>query len=217
MSKEWNWKKNKELLWLNPSIESYYYNNLWKEKGFKDILDLGCGLGRHSILFAKNNFSVSACDLSKYAIEYLANWSKKENLQIDLKVCDMLNLPYEDNSFDAIFSYHTISHTDSLGIKIIIKEIERVLKKDGEIFLTLCSKDTWSYKEAGYPKLDSNTVIKQENGPENEVPHFYVDLDDIKTLFVNFEILSIRHIDDIYYDEKENHSKHYFLYMKKRG
>ena len=58
MSKEWNWELNKQNVWLNPSVESYYYVNTWKEKGFKKILDLGCGLGRHSILFAKNNFDV---------------------------------------------------------------------------------------------------------------------------------------------------------------
>ena len=46
MSKEWNWEINKQNIWLKPSIESYYYVNIWKEKGYKQILDLGCGLGR---------------------------------------------------------------------------------------------------------------------------------------------------------------------------
>ncbi len=214
MSKEWNWELNKQNVWLNPSLESYYYVNTWKEKGFKKILDLGCGLGRHSILFAKNNFDVYSLDLSKYAINHLENWAKKEQVYISTKLGDMHELPYGDNSFDAIFSYHTISHTDTFGFGKIINEIKRVLKKDGEIFLTLCSKETWSFREAGYPMLDANTIIKQEEGPENNIPHFYVDLEDIYKYFNDFDIITLRHIDDIYYTDKINHSKHYFIYMK---
>ena len=214
MSKEWNWELNKQNIWLKPSIESYFYVNLWKEKGYKQILDLGCGLGRHSILFAKNEYEVSALDLSKYAVDHLEKWAKEENVLVKTEVGDMLNLPYSDDAFDAIFSYHTISHTDTCGFIKIIEEIKRVLKPEGEIFLTLCSKDTWSFKESGYPKLDENTVIKKEDGPENDIPHFYVDLDDIYKYFQDFEILSLRHIDDIYYTDKVNHSKHYFIYAK---
>lgn len=46
-SKGWNWKiiegKNEEI-WKEPSIESYYLINRWKEQGKKNFLDLGCGI-----------------------------------------------------------------------------------------------------------------------------------------------------------------------------
>lgn len=214
MSKEWNWEKNKLDKWLSPSLESYYYVNTWKSKNFKKILDLGCGLGRHSILFAKEGFDVFACDLSEYAINNLRKWAKEENVFVNTEVCDMLKLPYENDVFDALFAYHVISHTTTNEFLKVVEEIKRVLKKQGEAFITLCSKETWSFKEAGYPKLDENTVIKLEDGPENNIPHFYVNLDDIHKLFIDFEIISIRHIDDILYTDKVNHSKHYFLHLK---
>ena len=214
MSKEWNWEINTNDLWLKPSIESYFYVKEWKNKQFKNVLDLGCGLGRHAILFAKNGFNVTACDLSDYGVNHLNDWSDKENLKIETVVCDMLKLPFNENSFDAIFSYHTISHTDTIGVKKVINELKRVLKSNGELFLTLCSKETWSFKDAGYPKIDENTVLKQEDGPEDGIPHFYVNLEDIQKLFNDFEIISVRHIDDIYYTDKLNHSKHYFVHMK---
>lgn len=216
MSKEWNWEKNKLDKWLEPSIESYYYVNIWKSKNFKKILDLGCGLGRHSILFAQSGFIVDACDLSSYAIDHLNVWAKTENVSVNTKVCDMLELPYESNTFDALFAYHVISHTTTKDFLKVISEIKRVLKKEGEAFITLCSKETWSFKEAGYPKIDENTVIKIEDGPENNIPHFYVDLDDIHKLFSEFELLSVRHIDDIFYTDKVNHSKHYFLHLRRK-
>ena len=57
-SKGWDWnlvKEDNENIWKNPSIESYYLLNRWKSQGKKEFLDLGCGLGRHSILFGKND------------------------------------------------------------------------------------------------------------------------------------------------------------------
>lgn len=51
-SKGWNWeivKDDKVDIWKNPSIESYYLLNRWKSQGKRNFLDLGCGLGRHSI------------------------------------------------------------------------------------------------------------------------------------------------------------------------
>lgn len=49
ISKPWEWEKETSSLWLEPSEESYYLANRWKAAGFVDILDFGCGLGRHSI------------------------------------------------------------------------------------------------------------------------------------------------------------------------
>lgn len=104
-----------------------------------------------------------------------------------------------------------ISHTDSAGIKKILNEISRVLKIGDEIFITLCSKETWSFKDAGYPRLDENTVIKTAEGPEKGIPHFYVSLDDAIDLLANYNIERIRHTDDCYFSGKKQNSKHYFI------
>ena len=95
----------------------------------KDFLDLGCGLGRHSVLFAKNGFNVSCFDISEEAINRTKQWCEEENLKCNYKVGDMLLLPYKDNSFDCILCRNVISHTDTEGIKKIIKELKRVLKR----------------------------------------------------------------------------------------
>jgi len=211
LSKAWDWNKEKRSIWLEPSEDSYYIVHKWKAKNFKRVLDFGCGLGRHAIFFAKQGFDVSAFDLSDSAIEHLRAWAERENLTIDIVTADMHNLPYADNSFDAIFAYHVISHTDSVGIEKIISEISRVLKVGGEIYLSLCSKETWSFTEAGFPKLDENTVIKIEDGPENGIPHFYVTREDILDLFANYNIERIRHVDDCYYSGAKQSSKHYYI------
>ena len=164
----------------------------WKEAGHKTLLDLGTGLGQNAIYFSQKGFDVSAMDISEYAIQYLKEWAKNENLKINAAVGDMHSLPYDNNSFDCLFAYHVVSHTDSIGIKKIIAEIERVVKPNGDVYLSFSSKDSTEYIENLWPKLDENTLISQ-NEAEKGIPHFYADLNDLQGLLVNFNVENIKH------------------------
>lgn len=109
---------------LKPVDNCIYLANKWKESGYVDLLDLGTGLGRHAIYFSKQGFNVTATDISDYAVQYLKTWAAKENLPIDAEVGDMLSLNYPNQSFDCIFAYHVISHTDSIGMKKQLKKLK---------------------------------------------------------------------------------------------
>lgn len=218
ISKPWDWSKNAQDFWNDPAEESYYLVNRWKRKGYRRFLDLGCGLGRHSLLFAANEFQVSSFDLSADAIEALEGKRRLHAIpNIECAVGDMNELPYRDGAFDCLLAYHVISHTDSLGIRNIIDEIRRVLRKDGEFFITLCSKDSWSFRESGYPKHDESTVIKIEDGPENGIPHFYSDEETIKGLFAEFRLINVRHVKDVMaFGSELRNSWHYFILGQKK-
>ncbi len=175
ISKAWDWSANHNSTWLEPCEESYYLADRWQKRGYVKLLDAGCGLGRHSVLFSQRGFGVSAFDLSSEGTEHLCEWSKREDLAVDVQVADMLSLPYGDDSFDCLFAYHVISHTDSIGIRTIMKELSRVTKPHGELFLTFCSKESWFYRESGFPQIDGNTIRKISDGPEKDVPHYYAN------------------------------------------
>ena len=96
-SKPWEWNKLNEKgqkQWKEPCIESYYLINRWKKQNKKDFLDIGCGLGRHTIQFAKNGFNVNGIDLSEEAIKTTKEWLEKEGLKANVKKSDMIQLPY---------------------------------------------------------------------------------------------------------------------------
>ncbi|MFZ5354542.1 MAG: class I SAM-dependent methyltransferase [Bacillota bacterium] len=211
ISKEWDWKKGSEdEWWFIPAEDVYYYVSRWKEKDFVKFLDLGCGIGRHSILFAQNGFDVYSFDLSETGINMLMRSAEKQNLKIHTRIGDMNNLPYETNTFDCLLAYHVISHTDSVGIKHIINEICRVLKPDGEFFISLCSKESPTYKNGNFPKLDENTILKTD-GPEVNVPHYYSDVDSVRELLKDIKIIRLRHIQDFF---DNCYGWHYFVHGK---
>lgn len=58
------------------------------------------------------------------------NW---DNSKLDI-ICDIINLPIDDNSFDAVLCSEVIEHVPNPILAL--KEITRVLKKDGYLILT---------------------------------------------------------------------------------
>ena len=105
----------------------------------RSLLDLGCGLERHSLLFAEYGFRVTAADISEDALLFLKNKVKETNTDILCRKADMRALPFADDAFDCVFAMHSAGHADSAGMKQVMNEIRRVLKPDGRVFMTLCS------------------------------------------------------------------------------
>ena len=213
-SKGWEWNiefEDKEYVWKNPTLESYGIMNRWGSQGRKDFLDLGCGLGRHSILFGRNGFSVSCFDISQDGIDSTRKWAEAEGLKFDYMTGDMLTLPYENDRFDCVLCWNVISHSDTEGVKKAISEIRRVLRSGGECYLTFGSKSTWGWQQ-DWPMVDANTKLKMENGPEYKVPHFYADKELLDELFKDFEIISITHVEDW---GKNNRGIHYQVHVRK--
>lgn len=210
-SKGWDWQNANQSPWMKPTDDVYYLAHKWREAGHKKLLDLGCGLGRHAVFFAQQGFEVAALDISAYGINHLRTWAEEERLTMDIRQGDMLFLPYADGAFDCVFAYHVVSHTDTAGAGKIISEIERVLVPGGEIYLSFSSKDTLSFKDGRFPKVDENTILWTEDGPEKDVPHFHVNREDVITLLSHFELERVRHVDYCLIRDERQDGKYYYI------
>ncbi|NBI05414.1 class I SAM-dependent methyltransferase [Senegalia massiliensis] len=209
-SKSWNWDEVKEKFWGEPAEEVYYLGNRWKKENNMKVLDLGCGIGRHSIFLSQNDFDVYAHDLSESGLRKLDEVSSKEGLNIKINLGDMVSLPYESNFFNCILAYNAIYHTDRVGIEKVISEIKRTLKDNGEIYLTFNSKNNPSFNNPSNEKIGENTIIKTE-GKEKGIPHYYVDEKEVRRLMKDFKIISLRHVEEIGDDWR---SWHYYVLAK---
>lgn len=102
---------------------------------FNNCLDVGCASGYMISQIAKifPNAKYIGVDIYDKAIEY----AKKAYPNINFKVASADRLPFEDNTFDVILFYETIEHVENP--QECLKEIRRVLKKDGTLILTMDS------------------------------------------------------------------------------
>lgn len=215
ISKPWNWVGVDDKVWLTPSSEFYYLRDRWKALGLTNVLDLGCGKGRHAIAFARDGFNVSACDLSQLAVDITKENVKAQGLNVDVISADILDLPYANDSFDAIFSYHVISHTDTDGLKHAISEIKRIVRSGGEIFVDLVSKESLLFKRAK-KFIDANTFVMEEIEAEKGLPHCCVDYSDIVEFFKGFDLLSVQLRFSYNIATTERYGGHYFIHAVKK-
>ena len=149
-----HWEKsfsNKpEMFGLGPSISAKKALNFFKEKKVNNIIELGAGLGRDSIFFAKNNIKIQALDYSSSGIEIINHKIKKDNLSnyISTKLFDVREkLPFKDNSVDACYSH--MLYCMALTTKDLEKlnnEIHRILKPNGLNIYTVRHTNDGDYK-----------------------------------------------------------------------
>ena len=101
------------------------------------FLEVGTGSGKDAILVAKNtlNIRVTAVDLSDAMIEFASKNACRDKVdhRIDFIKADAKALPFEDGSFDAVFSHHMLHHLSEP--EKMLSEIKRVVKSDGAIVI----------------------------------------------------------------------------------
>src|ERR1041385_3744262 len=105
------------------------------------VLDLGCGNGRPAIFFASQGFSASGVDSSEQAIDWAKDWAERERLDVDFRVADILNLPYDDATFDVVVSHGVLDHVTAAVSQGAIREVRRVLKPGGLFYCDLRSTE----------------------------------------------------------------------------
>ena len=113
--------------WEKIVVEKYF-----KNKGSK-ILDIGCGTGREAFSLAKIGYNITGIDISVKEINIAKEESQKQNLNIDFKLCNGINLEFDDNFFGySIIWAQTMGniYTKKNRTKLL-NENKRVLKDNG--------------------------------------------------------------------------------------
>ncbi len=115
--------------WLSKlPFDNLLYNKVlsYVEPAKKEkILEIGCDRGRFVNLIRPLSGKVVGIDINKKAIEAAAC--------PDLYQMDATSIEFPDNSFDKIFSMHTIEHIPDLNKAF--REMERVLKSGSKAIL----------------------------------------------------------------------------------
>lgn len=148
----------------SESLIRFIASNFYKSKRSEiKILEIGCGTGANIWYISREGFSAYGIDGSKTGIEIAKNRLEIENLKANLKVGDILNLPYEDNFFDAVIDVECLYANNFENTKIILKEISRVLKTEGLLYSRTFSNQQYIGKE--YDKISNLEFNNIMEGP----------------------------------------------------
>ena len=191
-----HWEKNfsikTEMFGLEPSFPAKKAIKLFKEHKIKKIIELGAGLGRDTIFFAKNSFHVEALDYSHSAIKVINEKAEKQNLSnhISTKIFDIRKkLPFKDNSVDACFSHmlYCMALTN-IELEGLNNEICRVLKPNGINIYTVRHTNDGDYRKG---------IHRGEDLYENDgfIIHFF-SKDKVNSLLKGFQNLEIENFEE---------------------
>lgn len=153
------------------------------------LLNVGCGHGPDFLPFQKS-FALYGVDFSRGMLEQAVRYSAKFDFHINLIAADALSLPFSDKAFDwaiAVAVYHHIK--DERERERALSELRRVLKPEGEAFLTV-----WNYEQPRFFSKPKEQQIPWKLKDKTVYRYYYLfSFKELRELLekVGFEILSL--------------------------
>jgi len=154
------------------SINPWTANLLKHTEDSKTILDLGSGRGQHSAMLALAGRHTTLMDWSAENVEFSRKLYKELNMPGQFQQGDMLKpLPFNDNSFDTVFSCGVFEYFSDDEIRQILREAFRVAKK--RVIIMVPNASSLAYRLGKfYMELTKNWEWGGERPHSTLKPHF---------------------------------------------
>ncbi len=171
--------------WMNPYKFSWIMDRIEREaerlQG-KHLLEIGCGLGFDSLEFLRRNVRVTATDLTSNAVALARRHFELAGVEPeDVRVENALDLGFEDETFDAVWSNGVLHATGDTPRAI--REVRRVLKPGGRAIIShFYRKPSWMYALSRWGR--ENIEFPDEDPPVNE---FYSE-GEVLAMFDGFRV-----------------------------
>ena len=132
--------------------------NAVPEGGF--ILDCGAGTGLSSCYLAECGFRVTSLDLSPLFVLEGARRHKTSKTTLSYCVGDAARMPFDDESFDAVCSFHFLEHV--VKVRDTLAEMSRVTKRGGACIIFMPNhldplQHIWWQRKSVYKPWESST------------------------------------------------------------
>ena len=169
-------------------------SNLFFERRYDYILDLGCGTGRHTYYLADKGFRVHACDISEVGLEITKKLLSDAGLNnVEFSLQNMYGLKFDDNYFDGILCMWVQGHGVKEEIIRGVNELYRVMKQGGTVVTDFVTVEDATYGVG--EEIAPDTFVGGRPGEEG-IPHYYTTKDELRIMFSEFSELNL--IDKIY-------------------
>jgi len=145
------------------------------------VLDAGCGRGRNTFFLSQVGFAAFGCDLSAVAVAIAKGEFSGLGKPVSFQVADLMVLPYASELFAAVVCVHVLPYHVQAGVAQGIRELWRILRPGGWLYLDLLHCDDPEY---GYgQELEEHTFLDPDG-----VPVHFSSQQEVDELLRDFEI-----------------------------
>ena len=105
------------------------------------VLDIGCGEGRHTLLFAGAGYAAVGVDLEPLAIRRARAFAKAKGVRRGLKFLlgNVFSLPFKPASFDVLIDYGCLHHVMKKDFSRYLRSTRPLLRPGGFVLLSCFS------------------------------------------------------------------------------
>jgi SAM-dependent methyltransferase len=195
--------------WRTPEQTVVVWARRLREAGGRRVLDLGCGIGRHTIALARMGFAVTATDISPSGMATCVVGLARAGLDASLARHEMEMLPFPDSVFDGLIAYNVIYHATAAGMRRILAEVRRVLCPGGWLYATAIARA--DSRIAGYradvligkcQEIEPFTFVYLHDAPDDKhLPHHHCDEAELRAFLADVVIDDLRLVRVEYADE----------------
>ena len=115
----------------------------WQAAKEKEVLEIGLGIGADGCRWAEQAKKYTGVDLTLEAVEATRKHLAIRNLSGIVRQCNAEKLPFENETFNIVYSHGVLHHTTN--INNAFAEVERVLDKKGVFIVMLYAKGSFNY------------------------------------------------------------------------
>jgi ubiquinone/menaquinone biosynthesis C-methylase UbiE len=135
------------------------------------VLDLACGIGRHSVELGKRGYEVTGLDYSEVYLSKAREAARKRKVEVEFLKGDMRKIPFKDR-FDAVICMFTsfgFFKKESDHLKVL-RGVARCLRPGGKLLLDVVSRQfleahfkarDWTQHEDGLIILEDQWLDKE--------------------------------------------------------
>jgi ubiquinone/menaquinone biosynthesis C-methylase UbiE len=158
----------------------------------KIILDCGAGGSNPPItLFHYHGFTVYGIDISSDQIELAHKFGRKNNIRFNIMKANVCHIPLKGDSISFIYSINTLCHLSKKDTSYAVKEMERVVKPEGIIFINFISVEDWMFGEG--KQINRGEFLQEYDWypgiiKEGHICSYYEEKEP-DSYFTNFEIM----------------------------
>lgn len=143
------------------------------------VIDIGCGVGKWSVLLAENDVDVASVDNLPTMLRKVSQRCKQNRIESRISpiLSDGFFLPFKVGTFDGATLNWVVAHIPVIKNIHFVREIHRVVKRNGWLFI---SDSYWRGQEGGKEQIQ----IRETDGSKYEVYKYYYEPRELKQLLL---------------------------------